>query len=494
MTDSLRRSRLTAPPHGLQRRGRRIFASLPRYLASGHRASGWLVSGLMVGMAFGQAPEPDGVPATVNPAAAGADEPATGEAGGISWPEGFAAERVAERRDSAAQPTLEPFDRLAAELIREHHLPGLAIAVTDAGRLVHACGYGCGDLTTGEGVKATSLFRIASVSKPITAVAMLRCVDQQRLRLDDLVTQHLAMDAEFAAAESLDPRWRTVRIEHLLQHRGGWDREASFDAMFQSVRFAKQLGIASPAGARDTIRAMLTQPLDFDPGTRYAYSNFGYNLLGRVIENLSGETYESYVRRQVLEPLGITAMRIGATRRAGRVPGEVAYYHPGEADSVFAEDLGAAEPHPYGGWYLEAMDAHGGWIASAVDLAKFARAFDDPAACPILSQESVDCMYRRPPPAVDADPTAEPPAVYYSLGWNNRQVRDDRYNRWHVGSLPGTTAILIRRHDGKNFIALVNTRHSPITKNLAGIIDRSLHAAAAEVESWPTADLFPAYD
>jgi hypothetical protein len=103
-------------------------------------------------------------------------------------------------------------------------------------------------------------------------------------------------------------------------------------------------------------------------------------------------------------------------------------------------------------------------------------------------------MHRRPPPGPDADPAAEQPAVYYSLGWNNRQVREDRYNRWHVGSLPGTTAILIRRHDGKNFVALVNTRISPVTKDFAGILDRSLHEAAAEVTTWPTSDLFPAYD
>lgn len=490
MSDSPHRSRLNASFHDqLVRRCERVLARLPGWLASG-----WLLSALVTDMTFGQSPQPDGVPSAAHLATSEAGEPAAGEAVAISWPDGFAADRVASRRDSAQQPTLEPFDRLAAKLIREHHLPGLAIAVTDGGRLVHASGYGCGDLATGEGVKPTSLFRIASVSKPITAVAVLRWVDEQRLRLDDPVTQHLGMEPEFAAAESLDPRWRTIRIEQLLQHRGGWDREASFDAMFQSVRFAEQLGIASPAGARDTIRAMLTQPLDFDPGTRYAYSNFGYNLLGRVIENLSGETYEGYVRRQVLEPLGITAMRIGATRPAGRVPGEVAYYHAGETASVFAENLGAAVPKPYGGWYLEAMDAHGGWIASVVDLARFARAFDDPAACPILSQEAIASMHRRPPPDAGADAKAEQPAVYYSLGWNNRHVRDDLYNRWHVGSLPGTTAILIRRHDGKNFIALINTRLSPITKDLAGIVDRSLHAAAAEVEAWPTTDLFSGFD
>ena len=114
-------------------------------LSPGRWAVNWLAAGLVVGIAFGQTP----VPNDASPAAVTAAPPPVVVAdaeSAISWPEGFAAERVASRRDSAALPTLEPFDRLAARLIQEHHLPGLAIAVTDGGRLVHACGYGCGDL------------------------------------------------------------------------------------------------------------------------------------------------------------------------------------------------------------------------------------------------------------------------------------------------------------------------------------------------------------
>src|SRR5690606_22434583 len=103
-------------------------------------------------------------------------------------------------------------------------------------------------------------------------------------------------------------------ILHLLQHRGGWDRDKSFDAMFQSVRFAQTLGIDSPAKANDVIRAMQSVPLDFEPGERYAYSNYGYCLLGRVIEKFSGQSYEDYVKEHVLAPTGVTAMCVGGTR------------------------------------------------------------------------------------------------------------------------------------------------------------------------------------
>src|SRR5690606_38683770 len=200
---------------------------------------------------------------------------------------------------------------------------------------------------------------------------------------------------------------------------------------------------------------------DFAPGERYAYSNFGYNLLGRVIEKLSGQGYEEYVREHVLAPIGVTSMRIGCTHLSDRCENEVRYYDPGRAESVFAGDLGVQVPWAYGGWHLEAMDSHGGWIASAVDLARFAACFDDPAGCPILSAESIETMYARPPGLAGHDEDGKPKDVYYSLGWSNRVVQDDRRNHWHTGSLSGTATIMIRRHDGKNFIALFNSRTSP---------------------------------
>jgi N-acyl-D-amino-acid deacylase len=204
-----------------------------------------------------------------------------------------------------------------------------------------------------------------------------------------------------------------------------------------------------------------------------------------VIEQLSKQTYEDYVREQVLAPLGITSMRVGATRLESRAENEVRYYHPGPADSVFADDLGEKVPSPYGAWYLEAMDSHGGWIASAEDLAKFAAAFDDPDHCPILNRQSIEAMYRRPPGLAGHDEQGKEKPVYYSLGWNNRVLDNGKINHWHTGSLPGTATILIRRHDGKNFVALLNTRVSPTTNHLGREIDQLLHQMADAVTDWP---------
>ncbi|MEE2934919.1 MAG: serine hydrolase [Planctomycetota bacterium] len=377
-----------------------------------------------------------------------------------------------------SNPEFAAFDQQIAKLMQAHRVPGISVAVTDGGKVVFARGYGYADVANRQGVQPESLFRIASISKPITAVAILKLAEDGKLKLTDKVFDLLDFEADIqAAAKNFDPRCRDITIEQLLQHRGGWDRNQSFDAMFQSVRFAEQLDLPPPADQTTVIRAMLSQSLDFAPGEKYAYSNFGYCLLGRIIESRTGQTYEQFVQQQILEPIGITSMRLGRTRLGGRVDNEVRYYHPQTSQSVFAEDVGKEVPNPYGAWHLEAMDSHGGWIASATDLAKFAAAFDDPAQSPLLSAESIQRMHARPDGLAGHTKDGTEKAVYYSLGWLNRVVTENQVNHWHTGSLPGTSTILIRRHDGKNMVALMNCRTSPSPNRLSRAIDQLLHRA-----------------
>ncbi|WP_197442149.1 serine hydrolase [Thalassoglobus polymorphus] len=387
------------------------------------------------------------------------------------------------------------YDQHIREFMKTHHVPGLAVAVTNNGQLMHARGYGYADIAAKEKVQPTSLFRIASLSKPITAVAILQLVEQGKLSLDDKVFEVLDQYEEHieSAEDKFDSRQRDITIRHLLQHRGGWDRGKSFDAMFQSVRFAKQVGVPAPASSEDVIVAMFSQQLDFAPGQRYSYSNFGYCLLGRVIEKVTGQGYEVHVKQHVLAPLGITTMRIGRTHLQDRAENEVRYYSPGSSKSVFAANLDQKVPWAYGGWHLEAMDAHGAWIASAVDLARFASAFDDPDNCKVLSRKSIETMYSRPPGLAGHDEDGKPKETFYSLGWSNRTVDEENTNHWHSGSLSGTATIMIRRHDGKNFIALMNTRTSPSSSHLGREIDKLLHRAANEISTWPKQDLFKDY-
>jgi N-acyl-D-amino-acid deacylase len=118
-------------------------------------------------------------------------------------------------------------------------------------------------------------------------------------------------------------------------------------------------------------------------------------------------------------------------------------------------------------------------------LARFAAAFDDPDNCPVLSRESIEAMYSRPPGLAGYDEDGRPEAVFYSLGWINRALRNGKINHWHTGSLDGTATILIRRHDGRNFVALLNTRVSPQSQHLGRAIDGLLHKAADRVTEWP---------
>ncbi len=388
-----------------------------------------------------------------------------------------------------ADARMKSFDDLTQSFLEEHAVPGAALAVTDHGRLVYARGYGYADIAARQPVTPNSLFRIASISKPITAVAILQLIEQNKLSLDSKVFEVLPFDRK--KIKDFDERLMQITIRQLMQHTGGWDRGVSFDAMFQSVRFAKALGVPSPANSQQVIDNMMSQPLDFEPGKKYAYSNYGYNLLGRVIERISGQPYDEYVKQHVLKPLGITDMRIGRTHLKHRhVANEVKYYNPGKNDSVFQADLGQMVPNQYGAWHLEAMDSHGAWIASAVDLARFAAAFDDPKNCPVLKSDSITTMFAPPHAPVSRNENGDLKETYYACGWMIRNVEDGKINTWHTGSLPGTATILVRRHDGHNWAVLFNARSSPQAGHFGRAIDRLIHKAANAVTEWPQGDRF----
>jgi N-acyl-D-amino-acid deacylase len=238
---------------------------------------------------------------------------------------------------------------------------------------------------------------------------------------------------------------------------------------------------------------MLSRPLDFDPGTRHAYSNFGYCVLGRVIEKVSGQPYETFVREKILVPAGITRMGIGATLDGQQAPNEVRYYTSdnGLTGSVFAPPPELVS-RPYGSFFLEAMDAHGGWIASALDLARFAAALDDPAHSPLLQPATFSSMYAPPPAPVSRQEDGALAASYYGCGWSVRPMGEGRAHYWHNGSLPGTTTLLVRRADGLSWVALFNQRSDDKTIP-DNAIDPALHRAAAMVEKWPEQNLFDSW-
>lgn len=398
----------------------------------------------------------------------------------------FAPGKVSTKSDIAAA-----FDREMEAFMSARSVPGGALAVVKDRRLVYARGYGWANHKAKIPVRPDSLFRIASISKPITGVAVMKLVDEGKLSLDAKAFPFLGIPPAVQSLVDPEPRLHHITIRQLLQHTSGWDRDKSFDPMFRSERIARANLTPPPASSVDVIRYMLSRPLDFDPGTRYAYSNFGYCVLGRLIEKASGQSYEKFVQEKILAPAGIKRMRLGATLDGRQAPGEVRYYpnDTAEADNVFPGEPRKV-PWPYGGFHLEAMDAHGGWIASAIDLARFAAALDDPARSPLLKQESFATMYAPPDPPASrrADGTLE--SSYYGCGWMVRPVgKRGRANCWHSGSLPGTNTLLVRLANGLSWAVLFNQR-SEDKKLPDGAIDAALHLAAATVSDWPAHDLF----
>ena len=381
---------------------------------------------------------------------------------------------------------MESLDRGIAGLIRTQKVPGAAVAVVKDGKLIYARGFGHADVEKKVPVAPDALFRIASVSKPFTAVAILELVEANKLDLTQKVLP-LISDLQPPAGSTMDPRWQDITILNLLQHTGGWDRDrpGGFDPVYRSSAAAAAVGAPAPASAETVIRYMLGQPLDFDPGTRFVYSNFGYVILGRIIERVSGMTYESYVKTAVLAPAGITRMRLGRTRLSERAPNEVMYYPPGAetvnvdlVPSVFPGE--GPVPLPYGGFYLEAGDASGAWLASAVDLVRFGVVTDGrPAPADIISSGSIIEMTKQNTQVWPAGST-----VWYGLGWLVRPPPQD--TRWHDGSLPGTNSILVRSSDGFTWAAVFNAR----TANLLIEMDKALRTALADVSTFPSHDLF----
>ncbi len=383
------------------------------------------------------------------------------------------------------------FDPEVEAFMAARNVPGGALAVVKDGRLVYARGYGWADRDAEIPVKPDSLFRIASISKPITAVTVMKLVEQGRLSLEDRALNLLKLEPLAREKGHVEQRLPKITVRQLLQHSGGWDRDKSFDPMFRPGEIAKAVGAPAPADSAAVIQYMLRQPLDFDPGTRYAYSNFGYCLLGRIIEKLSGRPYDKFVQETILSPIGITRMRLGASLDGRQAEGEVRYYMSTEAttSSVFPSRIGQV-PWPYGGFHLEAMDAHGGWIASAVDLVRFAAALDDPTRSPLLKRPSLEMMSAPPPPPVSRRSDGSLEHRYYACGWMVRPFGlKGRASYWHSGSLPGTATLLVRRWDGLSWAVLFNQR-SAKDDLPDSAIDPALHHAADAVGEWPKHDLF----
>ena len=387
-------------------------------------------------------------------------------------------------------PGLESLDQTMRSLLTKYQIPGASLAVTSGGKLVFAHGYGYADTAAGTPVQPDSLFRMASISKTFTAIATLKLVEQGKLQLDQPAFA-LLPDLMPAPNATLNPTLAKITIRELLNHTGGWDRAIVPDAMDRTLQEAQAVGAGSPATCDTAIRFMLGQPLQHAPGTVYAYSNFGYCVLGAIIQRVSGTTYEQYVRQNVLTPLGIQRAKIADSLLSDKVNGEVTYYDTPGAPLVanLYDPAGAHVPAPYGGHDFEAAFAAGGWVTTTIDLLRFINGIEGRRGGPLLSPATIQEMQVKAPAFTGSS--------FYGLGFNMApSVNGFIWTK--DGGLPGTASYVYRQANGLCWAVVFNSRPS-------GAVDgdssdafetdfvSTLKSVITAVQSWPAVDQFTTY-
>lgn len=370
----------------------------------------------------------------------------------ISFLAGLAAGAPAHAQ-SPDQALAGRVDSQMNQLLAQYPIPGASIAIAYKGEFVYQRGYGMAVTENNSSATPQTVFRIASVSKPITAVAVLKLFEDelpQALERRVFGPDGLLPDAAYPEfAQPLDQRVLKVTLRDLLQHTAGWG-EGEYDPQYDLVEIARTMNVPAPASARTVIAFMLKHRLlDVAPGTEFHYSNFGYNILGRIIEHKSGKPYEQAVRELVLEPAGAANAVIAADKRMQRVVNEAVYYDDPRWPQVPGQDgSGDTGPGSYFGFHFQAMDAHGGWAMTAGDLVRFADATLGRGKSPaLLKPQTVALMMRRNPAMPDNN---------NGLGWVASRVRGVNIIS-HSGALTtGTYAYLQAREDGWSWAVLFN--------------------------------------
>lgn len=370
-------------------------------------------------------------------------------------------------------PGSKLIEKDANEFLRQWNLAGMTMAIVKGGKLVYAHGFGYADLETKQTVEPGNLFRVASVSKLITAVAIMKLVEKKAFSLDSKVFGPKAILKDPIFNSVADKRMYSITVRQLLAHTGGWSLHYG-DPAFNSLIVAQQTG--EKYATMDTYcRFVASRKLHFEPGTRSCYSNMGYMFLRKVIETASGQSYERFVREQVLKPVGITDMHIGRSYLSERRFNEVKYYESEESQPVPSFDgSGRLVPKQYGGNPIELLSSAGGWITSSVELAKLMVMIDGFKNVPDMIPNSLISQM------VEEDELRGP------LGW---KIVKDNGDWIRTGSMAGTSAIMKRQSNGFGWVVIFNTS-SWKGPRLPAYVDYMMRNLEKKITNWPQKDLF----
>jgi len=345
----------------------------------------------------------------------------------------------------------EVMDQAVQTYMKTWEVPGIVLVVGVDGQMVATRAYTWDDPAV-EPLTPNSLFRIASMSKPITSVAIHMLIEQGLISYETRIADALGLEAPPGGQAS--PWLAEVTVDDLLYHIGGWDRNTSYDPMFFDGPIATALGVDLPISKYDIAAYMTGQPMQFSPGARFAYSNYGYCLLGMLIEEVTGIDYTEWVMENIFRPIGVGRPRLGHSLESELAPTETRYEGVGE------------DPHSFN---QENLDSHGGWVMSAPDFLRFMDAVF--GSRELLSDASIEAMTTMHPRTAGSG---------YARGWSIEEGGGVT-GYGHGGSLPGLTTEGTWQTDGLSFVSFVNTR-----KDMG---DFGLEPPT----SFPTDDLFEIY-
>ena len=348
------------------------------------------------------------------------------------------------RNNMSDSPDLEEMETTLKRYFERWELNGAQIAVSRNDSLIYAKGFGWADKERGLEMQPNYVMRLASVSKLLTAVGIMKLVENHVLKLSDRVfgPQGILNDTVFTNVIK-DPRYFDITVEQLLRHKAGFNNRAG-DPMFSTRYIMMQNRLTTPPDNKTLMRILLKRRLGYTPGTMKHYSNVGYTLLSMIIEKKTKMTYENFMRKFVFEPAGCYDFHIAGNYYKDRRGNEVKYYmHKGSEPVYEYNNSGRMVEKCYGENDIPRLVGAGAWCASAAELSRFIVSIDLlPGVPDILSKESV--MYM----------TKEMPDHDYCLGWNYCA----KGKPWiRTGSLSGTSALVLRYPDGECWILITNT-------------------------------------
>lgn len=368
-------------------------------------------------------------------------------------------------------PAAESMERYIKRWMARNNIRGASLAIMRDEKLIYCKGLGWADQELERQAEAGDIYRMASASKLITAVGIMKLCEQGLLTLDDKVFGEEGILKQFT--EYKDKRVADITVRQLLNHTSGFSR-ARGDLAFRVTDVMEWTESYTTPSSDDLIAYQLSLRLRCAPGGAAQYSNMGYIVLSRVIEQVSGMGYEEYLQKAVLRPAGCYDMHLAYNYYEQRHPGEVKYYGHDDERIESYDGSGMLRPREYGGNDIRGLQGAGAWVASAAELMRLVASIDGKdGVADILSKESVSemkCINGR------------------TLGWADYVAGNDALVR--TGTMSGTCAYIYLRNKGLSFVFLTNTSHyrgATFTTSMG----RMVRDAIARVKEWPLdVDLF----